>query len=115
MNEKKSAEQEAGRTTAASDASEDSTAHQAGKRAGEGISQAARQYREYQLRILSATLANIDASFEYARAAIHAQSVSELMELSAGHSRRTWEKMAEQTREIAVAAQSFAAEASRRA
>jgi Phasin protein len=65
-------------------------------------SEAAQGFREYQLKVLSATQANIDAIFEYAQEAVRAQSVSELVELSTTHSRRQLEMIAEQAREIAA-------------
>src|SRR5262245_40293668 len=76
----------------------------------ESSSKAAEGFREYQLRILSATQTNIDAIFEYAREAVQAQSVSQLAELSTTHSRRQLEMMGEQAKEIASAAQKLATE-----
>ena len=77
------------------------------------LSKAAEGFREYQLKVLSATQANIDAIFEYARDAVQAQSVSELVELSTTHSRRQLEMMGEQAKEIASAAQKLATESTR--
>ena len=62
---------------------------------------------------LSAAQANLNAIFEYAQDALQAQSISELMELSATHSRRQLETMAQQSREIANAAQKLATESAR--
>src|SRR5439155_13455840 len=66
-----------------------------------------------QLRVLSAAQANINAIFEYAQDALQARSMSELMELSASHSRRQLEAVAQQSREIANAAQKLATESAR--
>ncbi len=76
-------------------------------------SKAAEGFREYQLKVLSAIQANIDAIFEYAREAVQAQSVSEVVELSTTHSRRQLEMMGEQAKEIASAAQKLATESTR--
>ncbi len=84
------------------------TAHETAARVQESSSKAAEGFREYQLKVLSATQANIDAIFEYAQEAVQAQSVSELVELSTTHSRRQLEMMGEQAREIASAAQKLA-------
>jgi hypothetical protein len=89
------------------------TAREAAGSRQESVSKAAEGFREYQLKILSATQANIDAIFEYAQEAVKAQSVSELVELSTTHSRRQLEMMGEQAREIASAAQKVATESTR--
>jgi hypothetical protein len=89
------------------------TAREAAARVQESSSKAAEGFREYQLKVLSATQANIDAIFEYAQEAVQAQSMSELVELSTTHSRRQLEMMAEQAREIASAAQKLATESAR--
>jgi hypothetical protein len=89
------------------------TAREAAARVQESSSKAAEGFREYQLKVLSATQANIDAIFEYAQEAVQAQSVSELVELSTTHSRRQLEMMGEQAREIASAAQKLATESAR--
>jgi hypothetical protein len=88
------------------------TAREAAGRVHENT-KAAEGFREYQLKVLSATQANIDAIFEYAQEAVRAQSVSEFVELSTTHSRRQLEMMAEQAREIASAAQKLATESAR--
>jgi hypothetical protein len=102
MDDKKTAEKKA-----------NETAREAAGRVQESSSKAAEGFREYQLKVLSATQANIDAIFEYAQEAVQAQSVSELVELSTTHSRRQLEMMGEQTREIASAAQKLATESVR--
>ncbi len=99
------------RKTAEKRASE--TAREAAARVQESSSKAAEGFREYQLKVLSATQANIDAIFEYAQEAVQAQSMSELVDLSTRHSRRQLEMMGEQAREIASAAQKLATESTR--
>jgi hypothetical protein len=89
------------------------TAREAAARVQESSSKAAEGFREYQLKVLSATQANIDAIFEYAQEAVQAQSMSELVELSTTHSRRQLEMMAEQASEIASAAQKLTTESVR--
>jgi hypothetical protein len=86
------------------------TAREATGRVQESVSKAAEGFREYQLKVLSATQANIDAIFEYAQEAVQAQSVAELIELSTTHSRRQLEMMGEQARAIASATQKLATE-----
>ncbi len=75
-------------------------------RAAEGL-------REYQLKVLSATQANVNALFEYAHDLLQAQSMSELVDVSTTHSRHQLEMMAEQTRELADSAQKIATETTR--
>ena len=89
------------------------TAREAAGRIQQSSSKAAEGLWEYQLKVLSATRANIDAIFEYAHEALQVQSVSELIELSTAHSRRQLEMMVEQGREIAAAAQKLATESAR--
>ena len=50
--------------------------------------------------------------FEFVHDLLQAESISEMAELSATHSRRQFEMMAEQTRELAAAAQKLATQAS---
>jgi hypothetical protein len=69
--------------------------------------------RDYQIKILSATQANIDAFFEYAQEVLSARSVPELVELSTTHSRRQLQMMTEQAREIMSAAQKMTTESAR--
>ena len=113
MDEKKSADLKIGQTRAASDTRAHGADRQPGKIARGAVPGPGQKYREYRLKMISAAHANVDAMFEYAEAALRAQSVSELIELSAAHSRRQLENMAEQTREMAMAAQKFASEAAR--
>jgi phasin len=108
MDERKSAERRgsnAARETA-SRASE--TAREATDRLQESTLKATEGFRDYQLKILSAAQANLNAIFEYAQDVVQAQSMSEVMELSAAHSRRQLETIAQQSREIANAAQKLA-------
>jgi hypothetical protein len=102
MDDKKTAEKRA-----------NETAREAAGRVQESSLKAAEGFREYQLKVLSATQANIDAIFEYAQEAVQAQSVSELVELSTTHSRRQLEMIGEQAREIASVAQKLATESVR--
>lgn len=79
----------------------------------ESAANAADALREFQLKILSATHANIAASFEYMQDALTARSVPELIEISTSHSRRRLEMIADQAREIAGAAQKLASGSAR--
>jgi hypothetical protein len=81
---------------------------QLASRAQENASRAADGLREYQLELISAAQANVNALFEYMQKAVQAQSISELMEVSNAHSRRQFEMIADQTRELAASAQKMA-------
>ncbi len=109
MQERKSAEKRA--TETAHDISEN--ARQAAGRVQESSSRAVEGFREYQLKILSATQANVNAMFEYAHDLLQAHSMSELVDVSTAHSRHQFEMMAEQTRELAGSAQKIATETTR--
>jgi hypothetical protein len=113
MDDRKSAERRAGNAARETAARAGENTREAAARIEESSSKAAEGFREYQLRILSATQANVNAIFEYAQDVVQAQSVSELMELSATHSRRQLESIAQQSREIASAAQKLATESAR--
>jgi len=113
MDDRKSAERRASNAVRDSATKAVETAREAADRLQESSSKAAEGFREYQLRVLSAVQANVNAMFEYAQDALQAQSVSELMELSATHSRRQLETIAQQSREIASAAQKLATETTR--
>src|SRR5438552_8198992 len=107
MQERKSAERRA--SEAVRDLSENT--RQAAGRVQETSSKTAAGFREYQLKVVMATQANINAMFEFVQDLLQAQSISEMAELSATHSRRQFEMMAEQTRELASAAQKLATQA----
>ena len=113
MDERKSAERRASNAARDSATKAGDTAREAADRLQESSSKAAEGFREYQLKVLAAAQANVDAIFEYAQDAVQAQSISELMELSATHSRRQLESIAQQSREIASAAQKLATETTR--
>src|SRR5436305_11887285 len=108
MQERKSAERRA--SEAVRDVNEN--ARQAAGRVQETSSKAAAGFREYQLKVVTATQANINAMFEFVQDLLQTESISEMAELSATHSRRQFEMMAEQTRELAAAAQKLATQAS---
>src|SRR5262249_17902270 len=109
MQEKKSTDKKASET--ARDPRE--TAREAAGRAQESYSSAAEGFREYQLKLISVAQANANAIFEYAQDVLQAQSITELIELSGSHSRRQFEMMAEQTRELVSSAQKMATDAAR--
>ena len=73
--------------------------------AQESAARTAQGLREYQLQLISAAQANVNALFEYMQEAVQAQSISELIELSNSHSRRQFEMISDQTRELAASAQ----------
>jgi hypothetical protein len=113
MDERKTAERRASNAARDTAARASETAREAADRIQESSSKATEGFREYQLKILSAAQANLNAIFEYAQDALQAQSISELMELSTSHSRRQLEAMAQQSREIASAAQKLATDTTR--
>jgi hypothetical protein len=113
MDERKTAERRASNAARDTAARASEAAREAADRIQESSSKATEGFREYQLKVLSAAQANLNAIFEYAQDALQAQSMSELMELSATHSRRQLEAMAQQSREIATAAQKLATDTTR--
>jgi hypothetical protein len=113
MDDRKSNERRMGNAARDTAARAGETAREAADRIQQSSARAAEGFREYQLTVLSATQANINAMFEYAHDALQAQSISELMELSASHSRRQLETIAQQSREIASAAQRLATDSAR--
>ena len=113
MDDRKTTERRASNAARETVARAGEGAREAADRFQESSSKATEGFREYQLKILSATQANLNAIFEYAQDALQAQSISELMELSATHSRRQLEAIAQQSREIASAAQKLATESAR--
>ena len=109
MQERKSAEKRI--SEAVHDIGENT--RQAAGRVQESSSRAPEGFREYQLTLISAAQANTNALFEYAQDALHAQSISDLVEISTTHSRRQMEMMAEQARELAASAQKIATDTAR--
>ena len=88
-------------------------ARDASDRAQESTARAAEGFRDYQLKVLSAAQANINSWFEYVQDVVQAQSISEVVEVSTSHSRRQLEAIAEQSRELANAAQRLATDTAR--
>jgi phasin family protein len=86
---------------------------EAGNRMQESASRAVDRLRDCQLKVLSATQASVNAFFEYAQDVVRAKSIPELVELSTAHTRRQYELMSEQSREMAEATQELAKEAAR--
>jgi hypothetical protein len=84
-------------------------AREAASRTQESTSIAAEAFRDYQLKLVSAAQDNANAFFEYAQDALQARSVSDLIELSTSHTRRQFEMMSEQARELAASVQRMAA------
>jgi hypothetical protein len=83
-------------------------AREAAGRAQESASRAVEGFRDYQLKFIAAAQDNVNALFEYAQDVVQAQSMQDLIELSTSHTRRQFEMMAEQTRELAARAQKIA-------
>ena len=113
MDDRKSSERKAGNAARETAGRVGETARETADRVQESSTRATEGFRDYQLKVLSAAQANINAIFEYAQDALQARSMSELMELSASHSRRQLEAVAQQSREIANAAQKLATDTAR--
>ena len=79
MDERKTAERRASNAARDTAARASETAREAADRIQESSSKATEGFREYQLKILSAAQANLNAIFEYAQDALQAQSISELI------------------------------------
>ena len=88
-------------------------AREASGRAEASYSNAAHGALEYQRKVLEIAQANVDAAFEYAHELTEVRSIPELVELSTAHARKQFEMMAEQTRELAAAAQKMASDTTR--
>jgi hypothetical protein len=78
------------------------------ERVQESTSRATEGFREYQATVLAAAQDNINGVFEYVQDVMMARSLPELVEMSMRHSRRQLERVAEQARQIAAAAQKMA-------
>ncbi|MBV8824889.1 MAG: phasin family protein [Bradyrhizobiaceae bacterium] len=83
-------------------------AHETVEQVQETTSQATEGFREYQITILAAAQDNINGAFEYVQDIMMARSIPELIETSTRHSRRQMERVTEQARQIAAAAQKLA-------
>src|SRR6266498_1969156 len=113
MDDRKTAERRASNAARDTTTRAGEAVREAADRMQESTSKAAEGFREYQLKVLSAAQANVNAIFEYAQDMLQTQSMSEVMVLSATHSRRQLETIAQQSREIASAAQKLATETTR--
>jgi hypothetical protein len=69
--------------------------------------------RDLQLKLVSAAQENVNALFDYARYALQASSVQELVDVSTSHSRRQLEMLAHQAQQITSSAQTIAAKTAR--
>jgi hypothetical protein len=94
-------------------AAAENTMYETANRMQESAFRCADGFRDYQLKVLSATQANVNALFGYAQDLVRAKSMQEIVELSTAHSRRQFELMAEQSREMSGAAQRLATDAAR--
>lgn len=72
---------------------------------------AVRGFSEYGLKVIEAFRANANAQFDYARDLLGAKSVSEVVELSSAHTRKQFETLAAQSKELATLAQKISTEA----
>jgi phasin len=67
---------------------------------------------EYGSKLIEIMRANTDAAFDFADELMSVKSFSEMIELSAKHTRKQLEVLADQTKELTTLAQKVAAEAS---
>jgi hypothetical protein len=88
-------------------------AREAAGRTEESTTRAAEGLRDYQLKLISAARDHANVLFEYAQDAIRANSITELVELSTSHTRRQFEMMTEESRELAASAQKIATDTAR--
>jgi hypothetical protein len=88
-------------------------AREAAGQTQESTTRTAEGVRDYQLKLISAAQDHANALFEYAQDAVRANSITELVELSTSHTRRQFEMMAEETRELAASAQKIASDTAR--
>ena len=86
---------------------------QSATQAQQQMAKATEGFREYQLRMVSVAQANVNAMFEYMQDVLRASSISDVVEVSTSHSRRTLQMMADQARELTSAAQKIAGPGSR--
>jgi hypothetical protein len=84
------------------------SAREAANRAQQSMFGTTERIRDYQLQLVAAAQQNANALFEYARGAIEARSISDLMRLSIEHSRRQVEITSKQAQELAGSAQRIA-------
>jgi hypothetical protein len=76
-------------------------------RAQQNSSRAVEGLRSYQLKLVSAAQASMNAMFDYAQDLVQARTMNELVEASSEHSRRQLEMMTDQTRDLTNAAQTL--------
>lgn len=65
---------------------------------------------DYGLKVIELTRANTNAYFDFAEQFLGAKSLSEAVELATAHTRKQFEALTEQTKELAALAQKVAAE-----
>jgi phasin len=65
---------------------------------------------DYNLELFAAVRTNVDAAFDFASELARVTSLSEAVEISTAHARTRLEALAEQTRELAGAAQKLGAD-----
>ena len=65
---------------------------------------------EFNLKALEALRANVNASFDYTRELFASKSLSEAVELSAGHMKKQFESLSAQAKTFSTLAQKIAAE-----
>jgi len=71
---------------------------------------AAKGLSDYNLKIVEATRANMNANFEFMASLLSVKSPSEVVELSSAHARKTFEAVSEQGKELASLAQKVSSE-----
>jgi phasin len=71
---------------------------------------ASKGFSEFNVKALEAARANINASFDFARALMQVKTMSQAVELTTSHIRKQFESMIEQSRELTEAAQKVATE-----
>jgi phasin len=65
---------------------------------------------DYNLKVIEAARANANAAFDFASELIGVKSLSEVVELTTAHTRKQFEAVTEQTKQLTAAAQKLATE-----
>jgi phasin len=78
----------------------------------ESYANASKGVSDYGLKIIEAARENTNAAFDFASQLVTVKSMSEMVELSTRHTRKQYEALAAQTKELAAIAQKTVAETS---
>jgi phasin len=77
----------------------------------DGYATASKGYADYGLKVIEASRANTNASFDYASRLLAVKSLSEAVELSTAHMRKQFDAFTAQSKELTALAQKVASDA----